>query len=168
MAADSVSVYGNIEKFIKNWKSYVNENQVDFSDKNVKRKRLNIWKPLFQAFGWKFLLSSLIFLINNVSLYANPLALKLLINHIDPKEDEESWKGYLYAFCLFSVSVFGTLTYTHGVVNMLETAICVRTALISAICRHELNPKTLNILSLNEISVSISKLIRCKHCCFNK
>ena len=138
-AAESVSVNVNIGKFIRSWKNHVNENQVNFSDKNVKRKRLNVWKPLFQAFGWKFLLSSLIFLINNVSLYANPLALKLLINHIDPKEDEESWKGYLYAFCLFSVSVFGTLTYTHGVVNMLETAICVRTALISAICRHKLN-----------------------------
>ena len=139
MAADSVSLNVNIGNFIKNWKNYVNENQVNFSDKNGKRKRLNLWKPLFQSFGWKFLLSSLIFLINNVSLNAKPLALKLLINHIDPKQNEESWKGYLYASCLFSVSVFGTLTYTHGMINTLETAICVRTALISAICRHEPN-----------------------------
>ena len=136
-AAESVSVNVNIGKFIRSWKNHVNENQVNFSDKSVKRKRLYLWKPLFQSFGWKFLLASSIFVINNISLYVNPLVLKLLINHIDPKQNEESWKGYLYAFCLLSVSVFGTLTFTHGMINQLETAIRVRTALISAICRHE-------------------------------
>ena len=57
-AAESVSVNVNIGKFIRSWKNHVNENKVNFSDKNVRRKRLYLWKPLFQSFGWKFLLAA--------------------------------------------------------------------------------------------------------------
>ena len=137
-AADSVEVHKNVDNFIKNWENYVIKHQVNFSDKKTSRKRLKVWKPLFQSFGLKFLLANFIFLVNNISLYISPMILKLLINQIDPKYNEESWKGYLYAICLFSVSTFSTLTFTHAMVNLLETSIRIRTALISAICRKSL------------------------------
>ena len=137
-AADSVEVKENVGNFIQYWKNYIVKHQVNFSDKNSDRKRLQLWKPLFKSFGPKFLAASLIILVNIVSLYISPMILKLLINHIDPKYNEESWKGYLYAFFLLCASIFSTLTETHGMVYISETSICIRTALISAICRKSL------------------------------
>ena len=137
-AADSVDVKENVDNFIKHWKNYVMKHQVNFSDKNSERKRLKIWKPLLKSFGTKFLVATLFFVVNNISLYISPMILKLFINHVDPKYNEESWKGYLYAFLLLCAGIFSTLTFTHGMIHTMETSIRVRTALISAICRKSL------------------------------
>ena len=137
-AADSVEVKENVGNFMKYWKNYVVKHQVNFSDKNSDRKKLQLWKPLFKSFGSKVLAANLILLVNIFSLYISPMILKLLINHIDPKYNEESWKGYLYAFCLLCASIFSTLTETHGTIYISEASICIRTALISAICRKSL------------------------------
>ena len=63
--------------------------------------------------------------------------LKLLINHVD-NENEEAWKGYLYAAALFLVSVLNTILFNHNTAILLETSIRIKSALISAICRKSL------------------------------
>ena len=61
----------------------------------------------------------------------------MLINHID-SQDDPSWHGYLFATLLFLVSIVSTISFSHYVLNLVEVAIQVRSAMISAIFRKSL------------------------------
>ena len=60
-----------------------------------------------------------------------------MISHVE-NGNEEEWKGYLYSVVLFLASILNTILFNHYVSLLLETAIRVRTALISIICRKSL------------------------------
>ena len=60
-----------------------------------------------------------------------------MIDHIS-SDNEETWKGYLYATLLFLVSIVSTISFSHYVVNLGEVAVQTRSALISAIFRKSL------------------------------
>jgi ATP-binding cassette subfamily C (CFTR/MRP) protein 1 len=53
-------------------------------------------------------------------------------------QEEEAWKGYLYATVLLFASVFNTMIFSHYVFTLVEVAIQIRSSLIAAIFRKSL------------------------------
>ena len=69
-----MNVQENVQKFLKNWDEYIQENNVNFSDKKSStRKRLKLWKPLFSSFHLRLLLSAFIAVFYYVGGFASPL-----------------------------------------------------------------------------------------------
>lgn len=108
---------------------------VNFS--NVKAtKPSSIVPALVKAFGATFMFGSCLKLVNDLMTFASPQILKLLINFVS--NDEEMWKGYLYAGLLFGIASTQTLFLAQYFHRMFLVGLRIRTALISAIFRKAL------------------------------
>ena len=69
-----MNVQENVQNFLKHWDEYIQENNVNFSDKKSStRKRLKLWKPLFSSFHLRLLLSAFIAVFYYVGGFASPL-----------------------------------------------------------------------------------------------
>ncbi|CAH1707315.1 unnamed protein product [Chironomus riparius] len=108
---------------------------INFS--NVKAKKpSSILPALIKAFGATFMFGSCLKLFNDLLTFASPQILRLLIDYVS--NDEETWKGYLYAGLLFGVASTQTLFLAQYFHRMFLVGLRIRTALISAIFRKAL------------------------------
>ena len=72
-APDHLNVNDNIHTFMKHWDDHVKKNQVNFSDKNVSRPVVKLWKPVFLSFGSRLMLAFFIALFYYGFGYSSPL-----------------------------------------------------------------------------------------------
>lgn len=108
---------------------------INFSNTKA-RKPSSILPALVKAFGATFMFGSCLKLFNDLLTFVSPQVLKLLINFVS--NDEELWKGYLYAGLLFGVASTQTLFLAQYFHRMFLVGLRIRTALISAIFRKAL------------------------------
>ncbi len=62
----------------------------------------------------------------------------MLVAHVDPRSEEENWKGYLYAGILLATSLLQTIFSVLHLKRMLIIGMRTRTVLSSAIYRKSL------------------------------
>ena len=119
----------NVRKFLSLWERDRAGNQPDYKG--------NIWKVLFLV-HWKRLLAAyLIGMVNCILVFVNPQILRLILQHIQ-SEDEETWKGVLYALLLVINSLVVTLCFNHSIRHMTIVALQLRNSLVAAVYRKSL------------------------------
>lgn len=116
----------NEQDFLNNW------------NKEVARSgEVNIWWVLLRT-HWKALaLAMSLYLIHHGLHFVNPLMLKLILNHLQT-QDEETWKGVLFASFTFITSIMFTVLF--NIPNQLMTGLAVklRNGLVTAIYKKSL------------------------------
>ncbi|XP_037025227.1 multidrug resistance-associated protein 1 isoform X2 [Bradysia coprophila] len=104
-------------------------------------KKASILPAICKAFGPTFLFGSVLKLVQDVLTFVSPQILRLIIQFVDPRpgeEQQEFWKGLLYAFLLFIVASVQTLILAQYFQRMFVVGLRIRTALISAVYRKAL------------------------------
>ena len=75
---DCVEVRDNVETFLYHWNKHVETNAIDFKVKGG-HKTLTLWKPLFKAFGLRFVLGNILGLLNYTEVFAQPLVMEEIV-----------------------------------------------------------------------------------------
>lgn len=104
-------------------------------------KKASILPAICKAFGPTFLFGSVLKLVQDILTFVSPQILRLIIQFVDPgpgEEQQEFWKGLLYAFLLFIVASIQTLILAQYFQRMFVVGLRIRTALISAVYRKAL------------------------------
>ncbi|KAK9886053.1 hypothetical protein WA026_014836 [Henosepilachna vigintioctopunctata] len=99
-------------------------------------KPASVLPALVKSFGMTNLMGAFLKIIQDSLTFVSPFVLRWLINFVN--EDEEMWKGFLYAFLLYAAASVQTLFLSQYFYRMFIIGVQVRTALISAIYRKSL------------------------------
>jgi len=93
--------------------------------------QLNIWHAIWKA-HWPMFIK--LFTCGSTyygSLFVGPQLLKLLVNHVD--SNEEAWKGYFYAVCLFLTYVLGVVIFHTFVQDLGVIGLQLRSCMIGLV-----------------------------------
>lgn len=91
---------------------------------------------LVKTFGATYIFGALLKLVQDTLIFVSPQILKLVISFV--QQQEQQWKGYLYAILLFTTSMIQTLVLAQYFNKMFVIGMRVRTALVSMIYRKAL------------------------------
>nr|XP_008197323.1 PREDICTED: multidrug resistance-associated protein 1 isoform X3 [Tribolium castaneum] len=109
--------------------------RVDIVNSSTK-KQASILPALVKAFGPTFIFGALLKLIQDLLTFVSPHILNLLIQFV--KNNEEQWKGFLYAGALFVTATIQTIVLSQYFNRMFVVGMRIRTALVSAIYKKAL------------------------------
>ncbi|XP_044271381.1 multidrug resistance-associated protein 1 isoform X1 [Tribolium madens] len=109
--------------------------RVDIVNSSIK-KQASILPALIKAFGPTFVFGALLKLIQDLLTFVSPHILDLLIQFV--KNNEEQWKGFLYAGALFVTATIQTIVLSQYFNRMFVVGMRIRTALVSAIYKKAL------------------------------
>ncbi|KAI4461008.1 atp-binding cassette sub-family c [Holotrichia oblita] len=147
------SAYEVVPKFDKNWQKIVKKAHgtqsihhtnaayktdpasVDFVDSTTK-KQASILPALVKTFGPMFLFGAFLKALQDILTFVSPQILRALIAFVE--NQEEQWKGFLYAGLLFGTAAIQTLILSQYFQRMFIVGMRIRTALISTIYRKAL------------------------------
>lgn len=109
---------------------------VNISTPPTNLKRPNVLVALFKAFGGPFIGGAILKLISDVMIFLSPIFLNMLIDFIT--NNEEMWKGYLYAVGMLICSEIQSLLLGQYFKYMFVVGMRIRTATVAAIYRKAL------------------------------
>ncbi|XP_044271389.1 multidrug resistance-associated protein 1 isoform X7 [Tribolium madens] len=119
-----------VPTFEKHWKRILQK-----CESSIK-KQASILPALIKAFGPTFVFGALLKLIQDLLTFVSPHILDLLIQFV--KNNEEQWKGFLYAGALFVTATIQTIVLSQYFNRMFVVGMRIRTALVSAIYKKAL------------------------------
>ncbi|XP_076338586.1 multidrug resistance-associated protein 1-like isoform X2 [Tachypleus tridentatus] len=120
------------------------------SEKNKKQCSL-VW-ALFRGFWKPFVIGTSLDVIYSFFLIVPSILLNFIISFVS--SDQPLWQGIFYACLLFSCSLCGFFCTCHVLFLMFETAIKIKTALITAVYR-----KSLVLSSAARCQYSVGELV---------
>ncbi|XP_008197328.2 multidrug resistance-associated protein 1 isoform X6 [Tribolium castaneum] len=119
-----------VPTFEKHWKRILQKCE------SSTKKQASILPALVKAFGPTFIFGALLKLIQDLLTFVSPHILNLLIQFV--KNNEEQWKGFLYAGALFVTATIQTIVLSQYFNRMFVVGMRIRTALVSAIYKKAL------------------------------
>jgi len=105
-------------------------------DRELEKKRPNLWIAMFRAFGSPYLQGAIIKSVSDILQYIQPQLLRLLINFIhsyETPEPQPTVRGAAIALAMFAVSVSQTAALHQYFQHAFETGMRIKAALTAAI-----------------------------------
>ncbi|XP_040570074.1 multidrug resistance-associated protein 1 [Lepeophtheirus salmonis] len=116
------------------------DDNVEVKTKHEKKPQLSILPALARTFGPSILSAAVIKIVSDSLNFVPPLILKRIIKF--STNQEELWKGILYAVILFASSTVGSLVLSKFFYKMYVVGMKIKTSLISTIYRKALRVPT--------------------------
>ncbi|XP_049823779.1 multidrug resistance-associated protein 1 isoform X4 [Aethina tumida] len=108
---------------------------VDFVNSS-KKKPASILPALVESFGPTFFFGASLKLVQDLLTFVSPIILGLLITFV--KEQQETWKGYMYAVLLLATATVQTIILSQYFNRMFIVGMRIRTALVATIYKKAL------------------------------
>ena len=119
------------------------ELDVNFLAKTAINNRNNggLKRVLFRSFGHNLCISMTLVVVQTGLLFAGPPLVKLLVRHIDT-EDEETWKGFLFAAAIFASTALCSVLMHQLVMFYVKSGVQMQAALTSMVFRKAMRLST--------------------------
>ncbi|KAL9964351.1 hypothetical protein ACROYT_G027981 [Oculina patagonica] len=109
------------------------DEEVKFSSENQKKKKPSLSRIMFTLFWDKFLLAVFFKLINDCIQFVQPELLRLLIEHVEDKDDLDVWRGYVYGISMFVVALVQSVALQQYFRVIFSLGMKVRAAVIGMV-----------------------------------
>eukprot|EP00794_Sanderia_malayensis_P010896 gene10896-12055_t len=109
--------------------------KVKDSTKKKKEHTPSLWLTLFHCVGLTFLSGSLLKFFHDCFLFVNPYILRLIIQYVEGKGPQETWRGYVYAVCLLLVGTAQSFFLQHYFDKAVLSGIRSRSAVMGIVYR---------------------------------
>lgn len=105
-------------------------------DKEKEARKPRLFRTLHATFGPLFWLGAAFKIGNDAAQFVAPTMLSILLTAM--QEGQPSWKGYLYALCIFAGQMFGVLCEAQYFQCVMRVGFQVRSAVVAAVFRKSL------------------------------
>jgi len=109
--------------------------KVEIKDGKSKERVPSMWRTLAQCFGSTFLFAAVMKLLHDSLVFVNPYLLRLIIQYIEGRGPQETWRGYILALGLFIVATFQSMVLHQYFDKAVIVGMRARSAILGIVYR---------------------------------